>query len=264
MSLTWAELSQMCSMLYWWDKIKDLPIPKPKTIIIPIPDEVVDYIFKCYDDQDEACSKSPESYHEFVKVLKQEARKLGFPLFMRSDQTSCKFFKLGDKPLYRIDNEKELGRFWILIAECHEMTSIGVFEAPRPKAIILREWLDIDCLYELKINNRVWRRLTIEVRVMVKDGEVEQYFPYWHKEVIEREWQWLIPDQIREQEMSKLWKAYEEYVKILENEKETFLNYAKQIAKTLDGYWSVDFARVKSTWYLIDMARGELSWKPSS
>ena len=34
-----------------------------------------------------------------------------------------------------------------------------------------------------------------------------------------------------------------------------------RVGEVLDGYWSVDFAEVKSGgWYLIDMAEGNKSW----
>ena len=40
-------------------------------------------------------------------------------------------------------------------------------------------------------------------------------------------------------------------------------NYSQKIADVFDDYWSVDYCNAKDgTWYLIDMAEGDKSWRP--
>lgn len=48
--------------------------------------------------------------------------------------------------------------------------------------------------------------------------------------------------------------------------KKTLLSIAAAaIGRLLPGYWSIDFARTKAGWwYLIDMAAGEMSWRPQA
>jgi hypothetical protein len=90
-----------------------------------------------------------------------------------------------------------------------------------------------------------------ERRYLIKDGEVVAHFAYWIKDAI------INPSRPDWEELSDLMN-YES-----EEEITLLTGYAQQVAQRLRGYWSVDFCKAKNgTWYLIDCAKGEDSFKP--
>lgn len=50
---------------------------------------------------------------------------------------------------------------------------------------------------------------------------------------------------------------------IAKEDENSHYRLAEKVAKRFEGYWSVDFARLRDgRWVLIDMALGEVSWHP--
>lgn len=94
-----------------------------------------------------------------------------------------------------------------------------------------------------------------ERRYFIRDGQVTEHYPYWPAMAITEN----NPDHVNWQEL--LAELNDEP----KSEIEELTKQAQIIASTLPGYWSVDFAQhVDGRWFLIDMALGERSWKPSA
>jgi len=245
------------SMLYWWDLVKDLPIPKPKTIIIKLEPELVDLIFKCYYEtldygKSKACEKVKPKLREIFEKMKKVVNELGgFPVFLRTDYTSGKHYSYKN-PLYRLDSEKDFEKIWVLICECHEPLNITFLLPPKPHALVLREWLNIET-WTSKINHYN----KIEVRFFIKDGKITEVYPYYHFSGLAEKYY----DRLSEEGLRELWQDYKNYIEVIKNDLKTLVKYALIIAKHVDGYWSLDFAKA-GKWYFIDMALGKVSWKP--
>jgi len=248
------------SMLYWWDLVKDLSIPKPKTIVIKLREEDVDMFLYCYFE--EVSGKKSKSYERFRGRLKEifgELKKAvevlgGYPVFLRTDYTSGKHYSYRD-PIYRINNEKDLSKVWVLICECHEPLDVHFLLPPKPHALVLREWLNIE-----KWTNIIDRYNTVEARLFIKGGKAVEAYPYYHWSGLEERISKRLGEKIKE-----LRRDYERYVSIIKEDLDVLLKYAGVIAEKVEGYWSVDFVRTDRGWYFIDMALGalgEYSWKP--
>lgn len=212
---------EQSSMLYWWEKVKNLPIPKPRTIIVPFKDPGKDF-----------------------QRLKEAARKIGYPIFLRTDHTSGKHYFY--KTCY-VPSEDELVYHVNELLEFSDMA--GIIGLP-VNAFVVREYIELDWRF------RAFLGLPIapEYRFLVRDGKVERYFPYWPKSAIK----FFRDDGPSNWEML-LEQMYEE----TKGDIPLLSKYALLVAKAVEGFWSVDFAKARDgTWYLIDMARGEVSWTP--
>ena len=221
------------SLLVWWPKTNDIGIPVPKTEIVRLSNK---------DGRAYMDGGSLES--GFVATLQLRAKVIGYPLFLRTDQASNKH---GWKEASYVPSEKELLPHLGQVLEFNELAHIMGLPY---EAVVLREYIPLQSSFEA-----FYGRLPIakERRYFVRDGEVICHHPYWIKDSIEghnpSEENW-------EELLSKLNKEGVEEVRLLSD-------YAKGVSKSIEGYWSVDFACGRTgKWYLIDMAEGELSWHP--
>ena len=216
------------SMLYWYPKVKDLAIPQPETIVIEVnPGDA----FKILDGTGE--------YPEMPK-FQDAIRKLGTPIFIRTDQMSGKH----DWERTCFFNAKY--RLRVHIYGLVDST-LGCDVMGRPvNAFCFRKYIHMDSKYRA-----FWGKMPVnpERRYFIENGQVLCHHPYWIEESIIR------PSKKNWKELSKEMN--------LESQDEIKLltEYAKSIS--IDGFWSVDFCRAKNkVWYLIDMAIGENSWHP--
>ena len=243
------------SMLFWWRYVVGLPVPKPRTVIIEIEDRTVDLMFKCLDEDVEACREASREIKSLIELLDDCVKEVGgYPVFMRTDQTSCKHYSLRN-PVYRVEKKEDFAKLFTLIVECHEMASVAVFGPPRPRAVAIREWLDIDTWTDLLPGFYK----NVEVRVIAEKGRVTDIWPYYHWSGLEEHFR----DRV---DLKKLRQDYlSKYVATVSRELGKIAEYASIIARAgeLASYsWSIDFARVNGEWYFIDMALAEASWKP--
>lgn len=211
------------SMLYWYPRVKDVA-PTPETRWVEVEPDVVWY------------DNVPESVVEEVKRIADE---IGYPVFMRSDVNSGKHRWV--ETCY-VKSPEQIERNLNMLVEDHVVKDLIL------RAIVLREFVELDWKFKA-----FYGKLPIatEVRVMVKDGEVERWFFYWPEKAI------MMPDRVN-------WRSLlVEMRKTAEKEQDEFIKLAEKVARKFEGYWSVDFARTKEgRWILIDMALGEVSWRP--
>ena len=253
----------MNSMLYWWPRVENLSAPKPITAVHNIEDIVEDVFLCILTEGGEACKKAKVEVRELATRLDDMVRKNigGYPVFMRTDYSSCKHYstRIFGKPLYRIDSMNDFVRhIFPLIAECHSYIPARTpFGPPRPSAVVLREWLNIEKWTD-KLPGPYGN---IEVRVITENGSVIKIFPYYHRSGIERYFRSSDPEVLEDYRRN--------YVRaILEGIREIVV-HAEAVA-TAPGIreynWSIDLALVnkdgKRMWYFIDMALAEASWVP--
>jgi len=226
------ELERQTSMLYWFPKIVGLGIPIPRTVIVETPD--FDYL--------EYVDKPDEIPETLIQVLKSLARRVGYPIFLRTDYLSGKH-----RGAPFVKKEEDLKKHVYMLIE--ESATAGFFGVPI-KAFIIREHLELDWKFKAFNNLPIAR----ERRYFIKDGKVVCHHPYWPEDAIT--WSKTpLPENWR-QLLSELNAETEDEIRLL-------TSYAEKVGNALKGYWSVDFAHAKNgKWYLIDMARGELSWHP--
>jgi len=217
------------SMFYWWPKIKKLDIPQPKTFMVRFKG---DFTFEVID------GNINPSWERFFAKVEAEAKKIGYPLFLRSDETSNKHEW---KDSCYVESEEKLVPNFCRILEMIAMAfGLGF------SGVAVREFLDLDAKFTSH-----WGGMPVacERRYFVRDGQVECWHPYWP------------PSAIRKPSI-KNWLGVLRELQTPTGDELNLLNrYACLVGEALGGYWSVDFCRHKNgSWYLTDMALGEDSY----
>ena len=127
-----VELSGRCSMLYWWPKVKNLGIPVPRTEIVEIPSDV---LFKAPFE--------PELLEPYMDRVYEAARRIGHPLFLRSDQLSGKHDWVDT---CYVPSEEALFSHIIRVLEWHHLAQVIPIPA---RALVLREFLELDWAFRI-------------------------------------------------------------------------------------------------------------------
>lgn len=241
-------INNKSSMLYWWPLVKDVPVPKPETVVVetgytalvgmldgkPLPDNV-------------------------RKRILATARQIGYPLFVRTDQASGKF---DWKSACFVESEEKLFRNIYNIVEFNELADLMGL---RPEALVFRKYIPLEAGFKAFYGGMPVAK---ERRYFIRDGKVECHHPYWVEDAISKWWRRakevaaVRPDKI--EPLPENWKEILAKVnRETPEEVELLTSYAEENGKVIDGYWSVDFAMGKDgVWYFIDMAEGEKSWHP--
>lgn len=219
------------SMLYWWDRVKYLPLPMPKTQIIEF----------CVDTLLEVIDGSKDSLIDVFKQVVSVANQFGYPLFMRTDLASAKH---AWKTTCFVSSEK------VLLGNMVRLIDSTVACDLLPMAIVLRKYIEMESSF-----TAFYKEMPVckERRYFIKDGEVLCHHPYWVKDAIEGH----KPSHL-------FWKSL---LCELNHERPSEISYLNNLAsiitKNVEGFWSIDFCCGKSgKWYFIDMAEGERSWHP--
>ena len=233
----YLKLVKESSMLRWWPLVADLPVPKPKTVLIPVPKDIP--LLGERGVNMKLVSRIATEVREAVPKVG------GLPAFLRTDHLSgkhqfrstCFLGSLSDVEIHVVNLiEKSL--------------TVGIFGVPLD-AFVVREYLIPD--WEFRAFNGL--PIAPEVRVFVKDGEVLDWLFYWPEDAIQ------------------FWRGTQEYEGIdwrgalarmrakAERESGRFLEHARVVASVLKGDWSVDFMRARDgEWYFIDAARAPISY----
>jgi len=221
------------SMLFWYPKIEDLPIPQPKTELIIFNDKELKVLLN---------ENVPKSVVDKVRPV---CDKMGYPCFLRTDLASGKH---SWKDSCFVESPKDL---WKHIFEVVSFNLCGDIMGLDFKALVVREFIPMASRFtafsgDMPVNP--------ERRYFVKNGLILCHHPYWIEEAIEES----KPPSIKNwREVAKeLNTETDEEIKLL-------TSYTKLVAQQFKGYWSVDFCKAKDgRWILIDMASGSRSWHP--
>jgi hypothetical protein len=211
------------SLLYWWPNIKDLGIPVPKTEIIMFDNPL------------------------FWIAAQEAAKRLGFPVFMRTDLCSGKHD--WEKSCFVKDEFALVANFDRVVEHNRRWQMLGIY----PQAMVLREFLDLETAFTAFEGNMPINK---EVRCFVKDGSILCKHPYWPETAFDRHPARMAHDPE--------WRTKLQQLQTLSSADWSIINYeATTVASNMQGHWSVDFAKGKNgLWYLIDMALAYNSFHP--
>jgi hypothetical protein len=141
------------SLLYWWPRIQHLKISMPRTEILPVSREL---FLKAIDPPHTAAEK-------YYQAIKETARKIGYPLFLRTDLASGKHdWKNG----CYIKREEDLISHVFSVIEFNETADILGLDW---KALVFREFIELDWKFKA-----FWGEMPVarQRRYFIKDGHV--------------------------------------------------------------------------------------------
>lgn len=227
------------ALSYWFPKIEAAGVPVPKTIIIPMPQEVQSYIIETLDGQTVGQGLS----ESFLSELTEAAGKIGLPCFLRTDHTSGKH--QWDKTCFVKDAE-DIPLHVLELVEFSECC--GIIGLP------WGVWVIRELLPTLPVG--VCPRygnmpICKEFRFFVDDGKVRCFHPYWPLESLERGGMEISDSEIQQRFYSELCAV----------EDEDYLRWlASAAGSAVGGSWSVDILKTKRGWFVTDMAEAERSF----
>jgi len=236
------------SLLNWFPKIRNLGIPVPETDWVYIPHELGWRIVE------EASIDAFTEFKPYLEEIKKKAEKIGYPVFIRTDQASGKHFfeetclALGEGDLYRC------------VRKTIEFNLMADILGLPYRAIVIREYLELYWGFKAFPGNLP---IAKERRYFIKDGEVLCHHPYWPPEAIAQAHR--IDGSLRPHRLPANWlELLLQVNKETPEEVELLSQFSKRVAEKVEGYWSIDYAlsRDGETWYLIDMADGHQSYHP--
>ena len=137
------------SMLYWFPKISKLEIPVPKTAFVKIPRDLAR---KHLEEEGPG-----ETFTKYMDNIKAQAKRMGYPVFIRTDMASCKH---GWEKAAFVRHEGKLEEAVWRTIEFNEMAG---FIGLNYSAIVIREFLELD-----------WRFLAFHGRMPV--AKERRYF----------------------------------------------------------------------------------------
>jgi len=228
------------SLISWFPKIKALGIPTPKTEIVKL---------NKHDDELLPIVEGDLTpiQDQWAEIL-DKARKIGFPLFMRTDEFSGKH---SWKDTCYVEKESDLKTH---ITRLFDESFSADFLGLPLRAIVFREYIPMANMFtafhgDMPVNP--------EIRFFVKDGEVLCWHWYWIEDAIE---QGTLKEKLPFDWRERIRSAKEQ---LSGNDILWLTNDARKVAQQFKGYWSVDFCLSrKREWILIDMALGRRSWHP--
>lgn len=181
---------------------------------------------------------------DLIDRIETVAGKIGYPLFLRSDQGSGKH--QWRRTCY-VPAEEDLMSHVINLVEWHEC--IGIMGLPY-EALVFREYVDLGAPFTAFDGMPIAR----ERRLFVRNGEVLCDHAYWVSHALERCHHTLPED----------WQGTLRALNTLHpDDRDLLYRMGAEFSRRVPGYWSVDFAQTAGgDWLLIDAARGELSWHP--
>jgi len=219
------------SIFYWLPHLQRLGVPTPETVLI-----------KAEQPFNHGSGPDPE-LNRVTELVAEAAAKLGYPVFLRSDETSNKHEWTNS---CYVENRGQIpSHLWSIYEMIQMSFGIGLH------GWAVREFLSLEYKFKAFQGMPVAR----EFRGFVKDGEVQCIHPYWppasidqahHAEPLPEDW------QTRLKELSNIGEDRKAVDALLE-----------QVAKGFygTGYWSVDVCKtVDGRWLVTDMATGNQSY----
>lgn len=239
-----ADYREESSMDNWYPRLENIDVPIPFTV------KIEGYKETLY----EGSRDEMEAFVPDVEELREAVREVGgTPAFLRTDQMSDKHNVSEGSRIDRID-DVHLNSTYVNLIEKNKM--VGAMGVPY-KNFYVREWID----FEHRFEGFNGLPISQEVRYFIDDGEIHDYGWYWEEEALERTMKG--EDEGWRDELQKL---KEDAIDACEGEHSFPRSVVQEVAYEFDdGYWSVDLAKSQDdVWYVIDMARGEVSWHPES
>lgn len=229
--MDFLECIKQTDLRYWFPAVQRSGVLYPKTVLVESGIDLCDLILVLD-------GKESRTLEGVARRIAQASKVVGVPFFLRTSYLSGK-------------------HEWGNTCYCHDLKTVGrniiglveaTVMADQPLGCFaVREFLNLQSLFTAFDGMPVAR----EFRLFVKNGEVLHVQPYW-------------PPQSIRKPSNASWRSLLGWLSDLSAGDKAFLE-ARARSIDIEGFWSMDFAQdVKGDWYLIDMARGELSylWYP--
>ena len=219
------------SMLNWFPLVQGCGVPMPETYFIKLSER------EARSGEDFLASiVNKKIYDKILRLQKQYS--LGYPFFMRTDQTSGKHSF--SKTCCVVSKENIHANLCKLVWFSRNADILGLPLG----AIVARRFIPLAALFTAFMEMPI----APERRFFVRDGEVECRHPYWPEDSIKR------PSVENWQELLRKMNTLGDEIPILDE-------YARTLGAKLPGYWSLDFALGKDgMWHFIDAALGDISF----
>lgn len=217
-------------LTYWYPVIQSISeIKTPETYWFPIH----------YKDQiDSLEGKISEDLTKTIELLKEKAKILGYPVFIKNSLFSGKH---NWQHTCFVEKEEDLLEHFKTLTDM--AYAFGVDDS---MYWVIRKYLKPDAL--------IWTDsqmpVTFERRYFTEDGKVSFHHPYWPEKALLN--QNPTPENWKELLVITNHESDEE-IKLLSN-------LTQKVADVLPGSWSVDWLKVGNQWYLIDMAEKHKSF----
>lgn len=240
------EIQEQNSLMWWFPKLQAIDsdgIHLPKTHVIHSAN--IREICNIFDGK--KSETLPSLVAEIVDVVAKELE-FSWPIFMRTDYTSHKH---SWKDTCFVTDPDKVEQCVVNLME-QTMMAIGL----PLQTFVLREYIPMHTIFEAFHGNMPINR---EFRFFVERGKVIHTQPYWPAAAIENKVAESLYPNWRE-ELHEMSLMTEEQHKELSR-----LAILAGNAMGSENPWSVDFSMDRyGKWWLIDMARGEVSyiWKP--
>jgi hypothetical protein len=239
------------SIEHWFPILEAAGVPQPKTVIVRYPSDDMPSILD---------GKKPEHMEAFLDELKQAVKGIGPDAFLRNAFFSGKHSWNETCGGLKFSRKISLGQRIFNIIEMGEC--FMVMDAWPWDVWAVREFLpwpgDAFAFYSEQHGNMPVRR---EFRCFVRDGKIEDIFPYWPPDAfrrrrldiatLESDWEDL-PDA----EAARLREISEP----TDGEIREITDIVTTCGKALGGYWSVDVLDTTRGWFVTDCALGDSSW----
>jgi hypothetical protein len=229
------------SALFWLPNLEGMSMPRTEIVLTDFAD-----VGPLLD------GKAPKK--EAIEAIKAAARRIGYPVFVRTDLASAKH----DGPeSYRADEDKDITT---VVARTMEFNELASMMGLPWSAFLVREFLDLDAAFSAFGGHPIAR----EWRFFTKDGKVICKHFYWPAAAIKFHKGHEVPDW--QKKLAAIRATPSVPMKELEALAEEAVSRLPKVKewKNTDG-WSVDFAKgFNGKWYLIDMAVAAESWHPDS
>jgi len=233
------ELGVQSSMLLWYPKLTKLPIPQVKTEIIETGHDVLSNCIRKDCDLPDTIWKS---LHDAMDKIRN------YPMFMRTDQASAKH---SWKDTCFLPSKKDLKQHLYSLLEEHEMQNMA--GELGYDAIVFREFLELESSFTTDFYGDF--PVNKELRCFIDNGKLVSIHNYWFEDAVEQGH----PHDLKWREKLK------QLNNISKKDLQEIKEQLSEVNKVFKEYWSVDFAKSKEgIWYLIDMARGEVSYHPEN
>jgi len=231
-----SEKDAKCCLSYWYPKILKNKVRTPKTKIIRLNYKESFDLFKILDG--ERCDLATRL---FADIFREACAMRKTAYFLRTGQTSGK---------HNWNHTCNLGPWSAALIKKHVCMLLdfsGCVDLP-VDVWVLREMLPTKPIF------RAFDGMPIvqERRYFVRDGKVEEHFPYWPQHSIEGhvdeethpDWRGLLSEDN---------KQNAEQIKLL-------TGLSENAMQGIEGYWSIDWLRTTDGWYCTDMALGDASY----
>jgi hypothetical protein len=223
-------------MAYWWPILQKVNVWTPPTTLVPAPDGL-----DCLLD-----GQLPSGYARFMVDLYAAADAIGYPIFLRTGQTSGKHD--WDRTCYVPDAEALSSHVAALV----EYSALAHIMGLPTTTWAVREFMSLQHSFIAFRGMPVAR----EFRAFVRDGKCECLHFYWPEDSIRD------PVTITDRQPVDGWRERLRRMAALDDmDRRNLTAIAERVGRAFPGYWSIDMAEhLIGSWLVTDMAVGDDSF----